>query len=306
MVDYLNFVKNAGLGSFWEGQNQADKLRTSALNQMLTEAQTEASRGAEARNQALHPLEMQSRQATTSEVLARTKKSEFEQTKAQEQEQRDRTDRFFAYMQTHDDPVGAVAYSGVPDTFAQKFLSMPPEVRNKMYAAMAERKAMPKKADAAAEAAGKQPYELERIKEQANRQLQVQEAMTNRALALEELRARGKAEAAKISAELRNKPVTSAQRLADLRQQQEDILRKIRSLPKGDPQIQVLSAAAQELQGYIELNAADVQAGRYSPQPAYNVPGAPQPQAPKPGDYNDMLRNLGIPEMPPGAVRPKQ
>ena len=73
MVDYLNFVKNAGIGSFWEGQNQADKLQTSALNQMLTEAQTAASRGAEARNQAMHPLEMKAKEAATNQTLAQTK-----------------------------------------------------------------------------------------------------------------------------------------------------------------------------------------------------------------------------------------
>jgi hypothetical protein len=105
---------------------------------------------------------------------------------------------------------------------------------------------------------------------------------------------------------LRNKPLTSALRLSALRQEQQDILQKINGLPKGDPQIQMLSAAAQELQGYIELAAADAQAERYTPQPSYNIQGAPQAQAPRPGDFNEALRNLGIPEMPPGAVRPKQ
>ncbi len=306
MVDYLNFVKNAGIGSFWEGQNQADKLQTSALNQMLTEAQAAASRGAEARNQAMHPLEMQAKQATTSEVLARTKKSEFDLTKAQEQEQRDKTERFFTYMQTHDDPKGAVAYSGVPESFAQKFIAMPPEVRNQMYEAMAKRKAMPKKAEEAAKAEGAWPYKEKEIKLQTDKQLAVQNAMTDRTLAVAELNARGRAEAARISASLRNKPLTSALRLSALRQEQQDILRKINGLPKGDPQIQMLSAAAQELQGYIELATADAQAERYTPQPSYNIQGAPQAQAPRPGDFNEALRNLGIPEMPPGAVRPKQ
>ena len=305
MVDYLNFVKEAGIGSFWEGQNQADKLQTSALNQMLTEAQTAASRGAEARNQALHPLEMQAKQASTSEVLARTKKSAFDLTKAQEQEQRDKTLRFFEYMRDHDDPEGAMVYSGVPQSFAQKYVAMPPEVRNQMYEAMAKRAAMPKKAAAAAEAEGKQPFELERLREQGKNQIAVQDAMTNRQLQLEGLRNRGRAEAAQIRANI-TKIAVPTQQLAVLRQKQLEILQQLRSLPANDPKAQELTATAQELQGYIELVTADVQASRFTPQPSYNIPGAPQPQAPRPGDFNEALRNLGIPEMPPGAVRPKQ
>ena len=132
MLEY-DPTKSPGIGAFWAGQNQADKLQTSSVNRMLQQAQTQNVQERLKMDQAMHPLELEkARLGNTGLDLGNQQKRQ--QISEEENKMRmEKTDKFFQYMEKYDDPEGAMAYSGVPPQFAQRFMQAPPEARQELY-----------------------------------------------------------------------------------------------------------------------------------------------------------------------------
>lgn len=285
MVDYLNFVKNAGMGAFWEGQNQQDKLNASAVQQMLQQAQTEASRGAEARNQAMHPLEIEAKKTSTDLTRGQIASGQFKMDRDKEEAMRKSAENFFKYLTSQPDDVeGAVLYSGVPRQFADRWRQLDPQARDLALQEMEKRAARGSiwtaGEKAGAEAKARQPMEMEKLRFQRDTQMGVQQAMTDRALQLQRMREDA---AAAVRNRLQNTPKKPMDALLF---EEIDLTKKILATPAG-PQQDQLREELSVVRALIDNARAGAQQERTPMQPSFQgmaPPGAtPVQRQPVPG-----------------------
>lgn len=285
MVDYLNFVKNAGMGAFWEGQNQQDKLNASAVQQMLQQAQTEASRGAEARNQAMHPLDIEAKKASTDLTRGQLATGQFKLEQDKQETQRKAAENFFQYLTKQPDDVeGAVAYSGIPQQFADRWRQLDPQARDLALQEMEKRAARgsiwtageKKKAEAEA---GWETRKKE-IAELGKNQMNVQKAMTDRATALQRMREDA---AAAVRGRLQNTPKKFMDAILF---EELDLTKKILATPAG-PQQDQLREELSVVRTLIDNARAGAQQERTPMQSSFQgmaPPGAtPAQRQPVPG-----------------------
>lgn len=285
MIDYLNYVKNAGMGAFWEGQNQQDKLNSSAVQQMLQQAQTEASRGAEARNQAMHPLEMEAKKASTDLTRGQIASGQFKMDRDKEEAMRKSAENFFKYLTSQPDDVeGAVLYSGVPRQFADRWRQLDPQARDLALQEMEKRAARGsiwtagEKKRAEAEAGWEtKKKEIEAL---GNNQMRVQQATTDRALQLQRMREDA---AAAVRNRLQNTPKKPMDALLF---EEIDLTKKILATPPG-PQQDQLREQLSVVRALIDNARAGAQQERTPMQtgvPGMAPPGAtPVQRQPVPG-----------------------
>lgn len=283
MIDYLNYVKNAGMGAFWEGQNQQDKLNASAVQQMLQQAQTEASRGAEARNQAMHPLEMEAKKASTDLTRGQIASGQFKMDRDKEEAMRKSAENFFKYLTSQPDDVeGAVLYSGVPRQFADRWRQLDPQARDLALQEMEKRAARGSiwtaGEKAGAEAKARQPMEMEKLRFQRDTQMGVQKAMTDRALALQRNKDNARMQAAAAVNAIKSSPRTLEQQQVELNKLRMSLFEEYKNAS------QERQDAIQEQVAYLnqQIDTISVQMQANRAQPQYNVQGMTPPSPTRP------------------------
>jgi hypothetical protein len=126
--------KSPGLGAFFAGQNQTDKLNNSAMARALQDAQRQSTLGTLQMAQAEHPLKLQRMGLENTGLDLGNTQTRGKITDAETERRQKATDNFFKYLEEKDDPEGAFVYSGVPRN--EKFMQLaqlPKEERAKLY-----------------------------------------------------------------------------------------------------------------------------------------------------------------------------
>lgn len=126
-------TKSPGLGAFFSGQRRMED-RSKVFSELANEELTRQGMIQKMMQQEqLFPLELQGKQLSNQSTQANLERTKGLITDEERKRRMEATDKFFEFMQKYDDPQGAVEYSGVPPKFAQQFMQMTPEQRDKVY-----------------------------------------------------------------------------------------------------------------------------------------------------------------------------
>lgn len=126
-------TKSPGLGAFFAGQRRAEE-REKVLSDLATQELARRSMLQKLfQGEQTFPLELERQRLTNQATEAGIEQTRGRITDEERKRRMEATDKFFDYMQKYDDPQGALEYSGVPPRFAQKFMQMTPEQREKVY-----------------------------------------------------------------------------------------------------------------------------------------------------------------------------